>query len=77
MVAGMAAAMKRRIYKGTTMTTLDQNTLTQVAGGVSSNDALTQSLTAIQSSLDSLAASKNNQNNTLLPMVMMMAMRRR
>lgn len=59
------------------MITLDQNTLTQVAGGVSSTDTLTQSLTAIQSSLDSLAANKNNQNNTLLPMVMMMAMRRR
>lgn len=68
--------MKRRIYKGATMITLDQNTLTQVAGGVSSTDTLTQSLTEIKSSLDTLAANKNNQNNMLLPMVMMMAMRR-
>jgi len=72
----MDAAMKRRIYKGATMITLDQNTLTQVAGGVSSTDTLTQSLTEIKSSLDTLAANKNNQNNMLLPMVMMMAMRR-
>ena len=59
------------------MTTLDQDTLTQVAGGVSSTETLTKSLTEIKSSLDSLASNKNNQNNTLLPMVMMMAMRRR
>lgn len=58
------------------MITLDQTTLTQVAGGVSSTETLTQSLTAIKSSLESLAANRNNQNNTLLPMVMMMAMRR-
>jgi len=73
----MDAAVKRRIYKGATMTTLDQDTLTQVAGGVSSTETLTKSLTEIKSSLDSLASNKNNQNNTLLPMVMMMAMRRR
>jgi hypothetical protein len=60
------------------MTTLDLDTLTQVTGGTTTSDALTQSLTAIQSSLTSLASSNNNnQNSTLLPMVMMMAMRRR
>jgi hypothetical protein len=75
----MAAALKgNEFQKGPTMTTLDLDTLTQVTGGTTTNDALTQSLTAIQSSLTSLASSNNNnQNNTLLPMVMMMAMRRR
>jgi len=60
------------------MTTLDLDTLSHVTGGTSTNDALTQSLTAIQSSISSLASSNtNNQSNTLLPVMMMMAMNRR
>lgn len=59
------------------MTTLDLDTLTQVTGGTTTTDALTQSLTAIQSSLTSLATNNNNnQNSMLLPMAMMVAMRR-
>jgi hypothetical protein len=61
------------------MTTLDLDTLTHVTGGVSStNTALTQSLTTIQSSLATLANNNtNNQSNSLLPVMMAVAMSRR
>jgi hypothetical protein len=60
------------------MQTLDLETLSQVTGGVSKNDTLTQSLTAIQSSIKDLSSNNNNNSssNLLLPM-MMMAMNRR
>jgi hypothetical protein len=59
------------------MTTLPLDTLSHVTGGTSSTDALTQSLTTIQSSLATLASSNNNQTSSLLPVMMMMAMSRR
>jgi hypothetical protein len=63
------------------MTTLDLGTLTHVTGGVTStstNAALTQSLTTIQSSLATLASNNNNnQSNSLLPMMMAVALSRR
>jgi hypothetical protein len=61
------------------MQTLTLDTLTQVTGGVSStNTALTQSLTTIQSSLATLANNNNNnQSSSLLPVMMAVAMSRR
>ena len=62
------------------MTTLDLSTLTHVTGGVTStstNAALTQSLTTIQSSLATLANNNNNQSSSLLPVMMAVAMSRR
>ena len=59
------------------MKTLNTNELETVAGGVSKNDQLTQTLTTVQSSIKDLAASKNNSgNDMMMPMMMMMAMNR-
>lgn len=65
------------------MNTLDLATLDHVTGGAairtsSTNDAITQSLTSLQTTVSQLANNNNNnQSNLLLPMVMMMAMNRR
>lgn len=66
------------------MNTLDNDTLDNVTGGAvvrassTSSDAITQSLTSLQSTVSQLANNNNNnQNNLLLPMAMMMAMQRR
>jgi len=64
------------------MNTLDLDTLDNVTGGAvirsSSNDAITQSLTSLQSTVSQLANNNtSSQSNMLLPMVMMMAMNRR
>lgn len=64
------------------MNTIDNATLDHVTGGAiirtSSSDAITQSLTSLQTTVSQLANNNNsNQNNLLLPMAMMMAMNRR
>ena len=70
------------------MNTLDLATLDLVTGGAvartsSTNDAITQSLTSLQTTVSQLAnnnntsSSSSSQNNLLLPMAMMMAMNRR
>jgi len=60
------------------MTTLDLDTLHHVTGGTSStNTALTQSLTTIQTALGNLANNNNNQSNSLLPVMMAVALSRR
>lgn len=64
------------------MNTLDLATLDHVTGGAvirtSTSDAITQSLTSLQTTVSQLANNNNNnQNNLLLPMAMMMAMNRR
>jgi hypothetical protein len=59
--------------------TIELATLATVTGGASKSSQLTQSLSAIQSSISDLKNSSNNNsgsNNLLLP-VMMMAMNRR
>lgn len=60
------------------MKTLEIQDLALVSGGASRrNDALTQQLTQIGTSIkDAASANNNNQNNLLMPMVMMMAMNR-
>jgi hypothetical protein len=82
--SGTSAAVRRSSNnKELDMNTLDLDTLEHVTGGAvvrasSSNDAITQSLTSLQTTISSLANNNNNnQNNLLLPMVMMMAMNRR
>jgi hypothetical protein len=85
LAAGTAAAVRRSSNnKEHDMNTLDLDTLEHVTGGAtvrasSSNDAITQSLTSLQTTISSLANNNNNssQNNLLLPMAMMMAMNRR
>ena len=59
------------------MKTLDSQELVTVAGGLSKNDQLTQTLTSVQSSIKDLAGQKtsSSSNDLLLPMVMMMAFR--
>jgi hypothetical protein len=67
------------------MNTLDTESLDNVTGGAAvrtsstSNDAITQSLTSLQTTISQLANNNNNnnQNNLLLPMAMMIAMNRR
>ena len=68
------------------MNTLDNATLDHVTGGAvirtsSTSDAITQSLTSLQTTISQLANNNNNNNNNqnslLLPMVMMLAMNRR
>jgi hypothetical protein len=69
------------------MNTLDIATLDNVTGGAAvrasstNSDAITQSLTSLQTTISQLANNSNNsnssQNNLLLPMAMMMAMNRR
>ena len=66
------------------MHAIDLDVLDHVTGGAvsarttSTNDALTQSLTSLQSTISTLANNNNNnQSNLLLPMVMMFAMNRR
>jgi hypothetical protein len=71
------------------MNTLDLATLDNVTGGAirassTSNDAITQSLTSLQTTVSQLANNNNNNNsssssqsNLLLPMAMMFAMNRR
>ena len=67
------------------MNTLDTTSLDNVTGGATvrtssstSNDAITQSLTSLQTTISQLANNNNNnQNNLLLPMAMMIAMNRR
>lgn len=65
------------------MNTLDNASLDHVTGGAivrtSSSDAITQSLTSLQSTVSQLANNNNNnsQSNLLLPMAMMFAMNRR
>jgi hypothetical protein len=70
------------------MNTLDTATLDNVTGGAvrsstsTSSDAITQSLTSLQTTVSQLANNNNNnnnssQNNQLLPMAMMIAMNRR
>ena len=64
------------------MNTLDNASLDHVTGGAvvrtSSSDAITQSLTSLQTTVSQLANNnQNNQSNLLLPMAMMMAMNRR
>ncbi|MBX3160825.1 MAG: hypothetical protein KF773_32970 [Deltaproteobacteria bacterium] len=61
------------------MKTLEIQDLALVSGGAArrTNDALTQQLTQIGTSIkDAASANNNSQNNVLLPMVMMMAMNR-
>jgi hypothetical protein len=66
------------------MNTLDNASLDHVTGGAvvrtssSSNDAVTQSLTSLQTQLTQLNSNnQNSQSNLLLPMAMMFAMNRR
>jgi hypothetical protein len=64
------------------MNTLDLDTLDHVTGGAvirtsSTNDAITQSLTSLQTTISQLSNNNNNQSSMLLPMAMMMAMNRR
>jgi hypothetical protein len=70
------------------MNTLDLASLDNVTGGAAvrasstNSDAITQSLTSLQTTVSQLANNNNNgnnnsQNNLLLPMAMMMAMNRR
>ena len=67
------------------MNTLDNASLDHVTGGAvvrtSSSDAITQSLTSLQTTVSQLANNNNNNNssqsNLLLPMAMMFAMNRR
>ena len=65
------------------MNTLDLDTLDHVTGGAvirtsSTSDAITQSLTSLQTTISQLANNNNNnQNNLLLPMMMALAMNRR
>jgi len=64
------------------MNTLDNASLDQVTGGAvvrtSSNDAITQSLTSLQTTVSQLANNnQSSQSNLLLPMAMMFAMNRR
>ena len=62
------------------MITLELDTLTQVTGGTTSSTdtALTQSLTQIQTALGNLANNNNNnQSSSLLPMMMAVVMSRR
>jgi hypothetical protein len=73
-----AAPQAANSRKDSTMNTLDPDMLTQVTGGTSStNAALTQSLTTIQTALGNLANNNNNQSNPLLPVMMAMALSRR
>jgi hypothetical protein len=60
------------------MKTIDTQELANVAGGASSNDQLTSTLTSVQSSIKDLASQKNNSsgNDMLLPLAMMMAFNR-
>jgi hypothetical protein len=60
------------------MTKLSPTALSQVTGGTTStNDQITQQLTALQSSIKDIASPNNNNNSsqTMMMMVMMMAMR--
>jgi hypothetical protein len=65
--------------------TLDNVTLDNVTGGAAavrtsstSNDAITQSLTSLQTTISQLTNNNNNnQNNYLLPMMMALVMNRR
>jgi hypothetical protein len=64
------------------MNTLDNASLDHVTGGAvvrtSNSDAITQSLTTLQTQISQMAnGNQNNQSTMLLPMVMMMAMNRR
>jgi hypothetical protein len=70
------------------MNTLDTATLDNVTGGAvvrssssTTSDAITQSLTSLQTTVSQLANNNNNssssQNSLLLPMAMMFAMNRR
>lgn len=67
------------------MNTLDLASLDNVTGGAvvrssSTSDAITQSLTSLQTTVSQLANNNNpnnSQSNLLLPMAMMMAMNRR
>jgi hypothetical protein len=65
------------------MNTLDNASLDHVTGGAvirtsSNNDAITQSLTSLQTTVSQLANNnQNSQSNLLLPMAMMFAMNRR
>ncbi|HEX8110060.1 MAG TPA: hypothetical protein VF516_20160 [Kofleriaceae bacterium] len=68
------------------MNTLDNASLDNVTGGAvvrtsSTSDAITQSLTSLQTTVSQLANNNNNtsnnSNNLLLPMAMMIAMNRR
>jgi hypothetical protein len=81
---GTNAAETRATQEGATMHTIDLDTLDHVTGGVvsarttSNSDALTQSLSTLQSTVSTLATNNNsNQTNLLLPMAMMFAMNRR
>lgn len=60
------------------MKTITTTELVTVTGGASKNDAVTQQLTSLQSSIKDLAASKNNNSSgsdTTTMMMMMMALR--
>ena len=58
------------------MKTLDAKELATVAGGASTNDQLTSTLTSVQSSIKDLASQKSSSSNDLLvPLAMMMAFR--
>lgn len=58
------------------MKTIDAKELSTVAGGASTNDQLTSTLTSVQSSIKDLASQKSSSSNDLLlPMAMMMAFR--
>lgn len=66
------------------MNTLDNDTLDNVTGGAvirtsSNNDAITQSLTSLQTTISQLANNNNNNSSSslLLPMMMAFAMNRR
>jgi len=60
------------------MTTLDLDTLAKVPGGaLAGSTAETQMLSMLQTTLASISAPKASQNTWLLPMMMMMVMRRR
>ena len=68
------------------MNTIDLASLDNVTGGAvvrssSTSDAITQSLTSLQTTVSQLANNNNNnhssQSNLLLPMAMMFAMNRR
>jgi hypothetical protein len=55
---------------------LDPTALTNVVGGTTSNDQITQQLTALQTSLASLGNNNNNSSSsTMMMMAMMMGMR--
>jgi hypothetical protein len=57
------------------MQEIDINTLAAVTGGASKSSAVSQSLTAIQSSISDLSKNNtNNSSNSLLLPVMMLAL---